>query len=84
MRARSSCAITRRNSVSVNTCDETKRPSARPSLSFWFGTMAVCGMGIPSGWRNSAVTANQSAKPPTTPALAEACSRSVQYPAGMK
>ena len=44
--------------------------------------MAVCGIGMPSGWRNSAVTANQSAMPPTKPALAAACSRSVQWPGG--
>ena len=44
--------------------------------------MAVWGIGMPSGWRNSAVTANQSAMPPTKPALAAACSRSVAVEAG--
>ena len=34
--------------------------------------MAVCGIGTPSGWRNSAVTANQSARPPTIAASAKA------------
>jgi hypothetical protein len=35
--------------------------------------IAVCGIGMPSGWRNSAVTANQSARPPTIDASAAAC-----------
>src|SRR5207249_3850762 len=30
--------------------------------------MAVCGIGRPSGWRNSAVAADQSASPPTSDA----------------
>ena len=73
---------TRDTSAGVNTCPATKRPSARPSRAFWFGMMAVCGIGRPSGWRNKAVTANQSAMPPTKPALALACSRSVPQPGG--
>ena len=36
------------------------------------GMIAVCGIGRPSGWRNSAVTANQSASPPTIAASAKA------------
>ena len=76
MPARSSRPSTRRTSASVKTWLATKRPSPWPSRSFWRGMMAVCGIGRPSGWRNSAVTANQSAMPPTTPALAAACSRS--------
>ncbi len=32
------------------------------------GMIAVCGMGSPSGWRKSAVTANQSATAPTVAA----------------
>ena len=43
----------------------TNAPSVRPTRSFFAGTIAVCGIGMPSGWRNSAVTANQSARPPT-------------------
>ena len=39
--------------------------SASPMRSLLAGMMAVCGSGTPSGWRNSAVTANQSASPPT-------------------
>jgi hypothetical protein len=38
---------------------------------------AVCGIGRPSGWRNTAVTANQSAMPPTSDAAKVAC----RYPA---
>ncbi len=36
------------------------------------GMIAVCGIGRPRGWRNSAVTANQSARPPTIAASAKA------------
>src|SRR3546814_12253103 len=36
------------------------------------GTMAVCGIGSPIGWRNSAVTAHQSASPPPIAASAKA------------
>ena len=72
----------RRSSASVNTWVETNRPRARPSRSFCAGMIAVWGMGRPSGWRNSAVIANQSATPPTNPALAAACSRSVPQPGG--
>jgi hypothetical protein len=37
-----------------------------------FGMMAVCGIGTPSGCRNNATTANQSASPPIIPASAAA------------
>ncbi len=50
----------------------TKVPRPRPSWSLRFGMMAVCGIGRPSGWRNSAVTANQSASAPTMAASAVA------------
>ena len=43
-----------------------------PSRSFFSGMMAVWGMGNPSGRRNSAVTANQSASPPTNAASQKA------------
>ena len=46
----------------------TNSLSAPPIWSFFFGTSAVCGIGMPIGYRNSAVTANQSASPPTMPA----------------
>ena len=45
---------------------------APPSWSLRLGMIAVCGMGRPSGWRNSAVTANQSANAPTIAASAVA------------
>ena len=52
---------------SVTNCS---RLSAR--LSLRVGTIAVCGIGSPSGRRNSAVTANQSASAPTIAASAAA------------
>ena len=50
----------------------TNPPSEVPSWSFLRRMSAVCGMGMPRGWRNRAVTANQSARPPTIPASAAA------------
>ena len=50
----------------------TKDPSARPSWSLRVGMIAVWGIGRPSGRRNSAVTANQSARAPTMAASAVA------------
>ena len=46
--------------------------SPSPSWSFLRLMIAVCGMGMPSGCLNSAVTANQSASAPTMPASAAA------------
>jgi hypothetical protein len=43
-----------------------------PMRSLLRGMIAVCGIGRPSGWRNKAVTANQSAMPPTIAASAKA------------
>ena len=43
--------------------------------------IAVCGIGSPSGWRNSAVTANQSASAPTMPASAMAATYPTHGPA---
>ncbi len=51
----------------------TNSPSVAANCSLRSTTMAVWGMGTPSGWRNSAVTANQSASPPTMAASAAAC-----------
>jgi hypothetical protein len=52
----------------------TKSPRVSPNWSFRSGMTAVCGIGTPAGCRNNAVTANQSANPPTiaapTPAIA--------------
>ena len=50
----------------------TNSLSTPATWSFLFGMMAVCGMGMPMGYRKSAVTANQSASPPTMPASAAA------------
>ena len=50
----------------------TNSPSVRPISSLRFGMIAVCGIGRPSGRRNSAVTANQSARAPTMPPSAAA------------
>ena len=47
--------------------------------SFRSTTMAVCGMGRPRGRRNRAVTANQSARPPTSDAIAAACTQLSQW-----
>ena len=56
----------------------TKLPSERPIWSFRAAMIAVCGIGMPSGWRKSAVTANQSASPPTIAASAIARTGSSQ------
>ncbi len=56
----------------------TNRPSARPMRSLLAGMMAVCGIGTPSGWRNRAVTANQSASAPTMAASAVARTGPIQ------
>ena len=50
----------------------TNWPRPRPMSSLRLGMIAVWGMGIPSGWRNNAVTANQSASAPTMAASAVA------------
>ena len=57
-------------------------PAPDPNRAFCRGMIAVCGIGSPSGCRNSAVTANQSAIPPTNPAFALACSSSAQNRCG--
>ncbi len=49
-----------------------KRASVSPIRSLLRGMIAVCGIGRPSGCRNNAVTANQSASPPTIAASAKA------------
>jgi hypothetical protein len=50
--------------------DEVAEDAADAVL--WVGMIAVCGIGSPSGRRKSAVTANQSASPPTSDASAVA------------
>ena len=59
----------------VRKCSVTNSPSLVASSTFLRGTSAVCGIGTPIGWRNSAVTANQSARPPTSPASAPAATK---------
>ena len=46
----------------------TKVPRPSPSWSFLRLMIAVCGIGMPNGCLNNAVTANQSASAPTMPA----------------
>ena len=50
----------------------TNSPSVAPNWSLRSEMMAVWGMGRPRGRRNRAVTANQSASPPTMDASAKA------------
>ena len=50
----------------------TKVASVLANWSFRSGMTAVWGIGRPRGWRNRAVTANQSASPPTSDASAPA------------
>ena len=57
----------------------TNSPRLSPIWSFLRGMIAVCGIGRPSGCRNRAVTANQSASPPTIAASLAAC-RNGQMP----
>ena len=49
----------------VRNVDWTNSPSVSPNWSLRSGMTAVCGIGMPRGWRNRAVTANQSARAPT-------------------
>ena len=60
------------NTSSVRKLPSTNSPRLRPIWSLRRGMIAVCGIGIPRGWRNSAVTANQSASAPTIAASAPA------------
>ena len=48
-------------------------PRVSPNWALRSVMIAVWGMGRPSGWRNSATTANQSARAPTIEASAAAC-----------
>ena len=56
--------------VGSRKCASKKRPTLRAARAWFDGSSAVCGMGRPSGRRNSASTANQSASPPIIPASA--------------
>ena len=68
--ATSTRASLSRTTSSARKFSPTKSPRLSPSTSFFVGMIAVCGIGSPSGRRKSAVTANQSASPPTMPASA--------------
>ena len=70
--ATSSARMRRAITLVMRKCSRRNWASWSPIRSLFLGTIAVCGMGRPSGWRNSAVTANQSAMPPTIPASANA------------
>ncbi len=61
-------------------CRSMKLPSPAPIRSLLLGMTAVCGIGRPKGRRNKAVTANQSARPPTRAASVPARNRSIQKP----
>ncbi len=67
--------IRRATTAGVRKLSRRNRASVSPIRSLLRGMIAVCGMGRPSGWRNRAVTANQSARPPTIAASAKACTK---------
>ena len=69
---RSAWCIFGRTTSGTRKLRSTKEPSERPIRSLLFGKIAVCGSGIPNGWRNKTVIANQSANPPIIPASAPA------------
>jgi hypothetical protein len=81
---RASCSATRSDerrcaSTSLRRkCRCTNRPRVRPIWSLRAAMIAVCGIGRPNGCLNSAVTANQSASPPTI--AASAVARSAPIP----
>src|SRR5215475_4665163 len=58
----------------------TNWPSVAANWSLRSTISAVCGTGRPRGWRNRAVTANQSATPPTMAASAPACTKPRRVP----
>src|SRR5215470_10881932 len=58
----------------------TNWPRVAANWSFCSTISAVCGSGTPRGWRNRAVTANQSATPPTMAASAPACTKPRRVP----
>ena len=71
-RRRRCCASAARPPAAIRKFSLRKFASASPMRSLLRGMIAVCGIGRPSGWRNRAVTANQSASPPTIAASANA------------
>ena len=76
-------AMSTEASFSWTTCSErklvsTNSPSEAPIWSLRCGMMAVCGILMPIGYLNRAVTANQSARAPTMPPSAAARTYSSQ------
>src|ERR1700761_9100478 len=61
-------------------CSCTNWPRVAANWSLRSTISAVCGIGRPSGRRNRAVTANQSATPPTIDASAPACTKPSRVP----
>ncbi len=79
---RSTARAERRRSLTASALRKfscTNDPMVSAKRSFRSTTMAVCGMGRPRGRRNRAVTANQSARPPTSDAIAAACTQLSQW-----
>ena len=70
-RRRRRCFIRRATTEGVRKLSLRNEASVSPIRSLLRGMIAVCGIGRPSGWRNRAVTANQSAMPPTSARLGE-------------
>ncbi len=70
--ARSMFRMRRATTDAIRKFSLRNEASASPMRSLLRGMIAVCGIGMPSGWRNRAVTANQSARPPTIAASANA------------
>ncbi|SKY92245.1 Uncharacterised protein [Mycobacteroides abscessus subsp. abscessus] len=68
LRGMSSCSARSTTTAGVMKFSSMNSPSWSPISSFFFLIRAVCGTGMPSGCLNRAVTANQSASPPTMPA----------------
>ncbi len=66
------CRIRSPTSSSLRKFSCTKVPRLAPIWSLRVGMIAVWGIGRRRGWRNRAVTANQSATPPTMAASAAA------------
>src|SRR5690606_32067618 len=57
----------------------TKFPKFSPNESLLFVIRFVCGIFIPNGYLNNAVTANQSANAPTIPASENARTYSIHF-----
>jgi hypothetical protein len=71
-RATSTRCIRRATTRGIRKLSRRNAASVAAIRSLLRGMIAVCGMGKRSGWRNNAVTANQSASPPTIAASEKA------------